>query len=227
MRKRVVSIISWPVRFLRRLLGLLLRPFGRLFKRRGTPKAPPTPQDAQPVKPGKADKPAKPAKPARSGRLAKLGRPFRRIAGLKGKPRIAALAILGVVVVVALLSLRPGPNTDKQVRDTLARYATATRQKDYQTLCDKLYAKDLVEHIRAAGLPCEVALKTGLDERQNPQLTVLGVEVTGDQALAKARATATGETPALVTIKLVRDGGDWRVASLVDPGTQAPAAAAP
>jgi hypothetical protein len=213
MRTRLVSIITWPLRFLRRLLALLLRglrKLGRRSRKQGTPSR----------KRGASLR--KLGTPVR-----KLGTPVRKLRGLRGRPRIAAFVILGVVVVVVVLSLRPGPDAEKDVRATLDRYATATRQKDYQTLCDKLYAKDLVEHIRAAGLPCEVALKTGLDERQNPQLTVLGVEVTGDQALAKARATATGETPALVTIKLVRDGGDWRVASLVDPGTQAPDAAAP
>jgi ketosteroid isomerase-like protein len=181
MRKRVVAILTWPLRFLRRLLGLLSRPFRK---------------------------------------LGSLGTPLRKIRGLKGRPRIAALVLLGVVVVVVVLSLRPGPNEEKEVRATLARYAQATRAKDYQTLCDSLYATDLVQRIRSAGLPCEVALKTGLESRRNPQLTVLGVEVSGDQALARARSTAIGEVASLDTIKLVKQSGGWRVASLSAPGSQ-------
>lgn len=171
MRTRVVSIITWPLRFLRRLLGLL----------------------------GRA--------------LRKLGTPFRKLAGLKGRQRIAAIAILGVAAVVVVLALRPGPDAEKEVRAALDRYAAATRTKDYQTLCDDLLSSELVGRIRNAGLPCEVALKTGLDERRNPQLTVLGVEVSGDQALASVRGTAVGEPAATTTYRLVREDGTWKIAT--------------
>jgi hypothetical protein len=152
----------------------------------------------------------------------RLARPLAKLGKLRGKPLIAVLAALAVLVVVAVLSLKPGPDDDKQVREALDTYAKATRDKDYQTLCDSLYATDLVERIRSAGLPCEVALRTGLEDRQNPRLEVRAVDVNGDQALAKARASASGEVPAVVTIRLVREGDDWRVASLVEPGSANP-----
>jgi hypothetical protein len=174
MRKRVVAILTWPLRFLRRLLGLLSRPFRKLRS---------------------------------------LATPLRKLRGLKGKPRIAAFVLLGVVVVVVVLSVRPGPNQEKEVRATLAQYATATREKDYQKLCDSLLSSELVKGIRNAGLPCEVALKTGLDQRRNPQLTVLGVEVSGDQALASVRGTAIGEVAATTTYRLVREDGGWKIAT--------------
>ena len=145
---------------------------------------------------------------------------FARLAGLRGRQRIVALGVLAVVLVVLVLSLRPGPDSDKEVRQTLDRYAQATRDKDYQTLCDDLYASELIDRIRNAGLPCEVALRTGLQERRNPQLVVLGVEVNGDQALARTRTTAVGEPPSVDTIRMVRQGGHWRVASLSEPGAQ-------
>jgi hypothetical protein len=182
MRKRVVSIITRPVRLLRRLVELLVR---------------------------------------------LLRTAFTKLAGLRGRQRIVAFGVLGVVIVVLVLSLRPGPDSDKEVRATLDRYARATRDKDYQTLCDDLYASDLIERIRSAGLPCEVALRTGLQDRQNPQLKVLGVEVSGDQALARTRTTAVGEPPSVDTIRLVRQGGNWRVASLSEPGAKLTAAGSP
>ena len=184
-------------RLLGRLVGLLRKP-GRLLRRLG-----PLVRRLGPL-------------------LRRLTRPFAKFAQLRGKPLIAVLVVLAVVVVVAVLSLKPGPDDDKQVREALDTYAKATRDKDYQQLCDSLYATDLVERIRSAGLPCEVALRTGLEDRQNPQLQVQAVEVNGDQALAKARASASGEVPAVVTIRLVREGDDWRVASLVEPGSANP-----
>jgi hypothetical protein len=175
MRKRVVSIITRPVRLVRRLVELLVR-------------------------------------------LLRMG--FTKLAGLRGRQRIVAFGVLGVVIVVLVLALRPGPDADKEVRATLDRYAQATRDKDYQTLCDDLYASDLIDRIRSAGLPCEVALRTGLQDRRNPQLKVLGVEVSGDQALVRTRTTAVGEPPSVDTIRLVRQRGDWRVASLSVPGAK-------
>lgn len=152
-----------------------------------------------------------------------LGRPLVRLSRLRGRKLAAALAAIVAVVVVAVLVLRPGPSPEEQVRETLERFAEATRDKDYQTLCDDLYATDLVNRIRSAGLPCEVALQTGLENRQNPQLEVLSVEVTGDVAAARVRSTAVGEVPSVDTVRLVKEDEDWRVASLSEPGGAGPA----
>jgi hypothetical protein len=194
MRKRVVSIVTWPLRFLRRLLGLLLRLLRGLPRLLGKLRT--------------LDRPFR-----------KLDRPFRKLAGLRGKQRIAALAVLGVIVIVVVLSLRPGPDSEKDVRKTLDRYAEASRDKDYQTLCDDLLSKEIVDRIRSVGLPCEVAVRTGLEGRQNPRLTVLGIEVNGDQALARVRGGAVGEPIGTSTYRLVREDGSWRIAT--SPGTEA------
>lgn len=147
--------------------------------------------------------------------LRALGRP---LGGLRGRARIIAFAVIAVVIVGAVLVLKPGPDDNEAVAETLNEYAAATRDKDYQTICDDLFAKDLVERTRAAGVPCEVALKVGLEKRQNPRLEVLGVEVNGNQALARARTTAGGEVPSTDVIRLIKEDGQWRVASLSEPG---------
>jgi hypothetical protein len=147
-----------------------------------------------------------------------LAKPFQKLAKLRGKARIVVFAVIAVAIVGAVLVLRPGPNDDDEVAKTLDSYAAATRDKDYQTICDNLYAKDLVDRVRAAGLPCEVALRTGLGARQNPQLEVLGVEVNGDQALARVRSTAIAEPTSTDVVRLIKEDGDWRIASLSEPG---------
>jgi ketosteroid isomerase-like protein len=160
-------------------------------------------------------------------RLRVLGTPFVKLSKLRGRPLAIAGGAILVLLIIAVITLKPGPDSDKQVRETLDRYAQATRDKDYQTLCDDLLASALVEQILRGGLPCEVALKTGLDERKNPRLQVLAVEVSGDQAAARARTTAIGEPTSVDTIRLVRQDESWRVASLQQPGSGAslPAAA--
>jgi hypothetical protein len=190
MRQRLVRILTWPLRFLRRLLGLVARPLRWL---------------ARTVR----------------GLVAKL-------AALRGRRRIVVYGLIGVAVVVLVLALRPGPNEEKEVRATLDRYAQATRAKDYQTLCDDLFAKAIVAGLTNANLPCEVALKlSSLETVRDPQLTVLAVEVSGNQAAARTRSTAVGEQPSLDTIKLVKEDGTWRIASLSEPGTTTAPSATP
>jgi hypothetical protein len=153
-----------------------------------------------------------------------LGKPLEKLSRLRGRKLAIALVAIAIVVIVIALALKPEPNSDEQVGETLDRYAAATRDKDYQTLCDDLLASDLVERIRSAGLPCEVALRTGLDDRQNPQLKVLEVEVLDDKrARARVRTTAGGEPTSVDDVLLTKEDGQWRIASLTDPGSAAQA----
>lgn len=148
-----------------------------------------------------------------SGALGGLGKPFVKLHALRGRERVVAYGVIVIVGLGVVFALKPEPDASEQVRDTLERYERATRDKNYQSLCDELLSSELVDRIRAAGLPCEVALRTGLDSRQNPQLEVLGIEVNGDDALARVSGSAVGEVAATETFRLVREDGDWRIAS--------------
>jgi len=156
-------------------------------------------------------------------RLRFLRTPFVKLGKLRGRSLAVAGGAILVALVIAVIVLKPGPDSDKQVRETLDRYAQATRDKDYQTLCDSLLSSALVERIRSAGLPCEVALKAGLDSRRNPRLQVLAIEVNGDQAAARARTTAFGEQASVDTVRLLKEGDGWRVSSLTEPGASSAA----
>jgi hypothetical protein len=146
-----------------------------------------------------------------------LGKPIVKLSKLRGKALAIALAPILVVVVLLAIVLKPEPNQEEKVRATLDRYEAATRDKDYQTLCDDLLASELVERIRNAGLPCEVALRTGLENRVNPTLEVLAVEVNGDQADARVSGAAVGEPRGTDNYRLVREDDQWRIASSGGP----------
>ncbi len=150
-----------------------------------------------------------------------LGKALVKLSKLRGKALVFALVPVVAVLVLLVIVFRPEPDREEEVRATLERYAAATRDKDYQTLCDELLASELVERIRNAGLPCEVALRTGLEDRQNPRLQVLDIEVNGDEARSRVRATAGGEPTAVVVVRLISEDGEWHVASLSEPGSTA------
>jgi Putative lumazine-binding len=107
-----------------------------------------------------------------------------------------------------------GRDEEGEVRDTLDAFAQATAKKDYQRLCDELFAAKLVEEVRQT-VPCEVALRnSSLDDARNPKLTVRSVKVDGDQATAEVSTSAANQRPSQDTVRLVKEEGEWRIVAL-------------
>jgi Putative lumazine-binding len=107
-----------------------------------------------------------------------------------------------------------GPTPEEQVRTTVSEFGQATAAKDYGTMCDRLLAPELVEDLAQIGLPCEAALKQGLDRVREPRLTIGAVRIDGDTATAEVRTSAAGEEPSRDTLKLVNVNGTWKISSL-------------
>jgi hypothetical protein len=145
------------------------------------------------------------------------------------RPWIIA-ALLGVLVVAAGCGAdTEGATDDQQVRAVVARFGIASRAKDYQTICDRLLSETLVRRVEAVGLPCESALQRGLADVRDPRLEIREVSLSGPRALVSVHSTAAGEPPSDDAIQLVREDGEWRIASLAQPasGTTPGSTAAP
>ena len=123
---------------------------------------------------------------------------------------LVALAVAATV----LAGCGGGPSDEQQVRTTVQAFSDATAGKDYQRLCDDLLAPALLEKIKQAGLPCEVALEKSLGDVKDPKLTLGQVTVDGDRATADIRTSAAGQQPSRNTLKLTKVGTKWRIASL-------------
>jgi predicted small lipoprotein YifL len=109
-----------------------------------------------------------------------------------------------------------GPPPEDQVRATVTDFGRATAGKDYQALCDRILAPDLVEEVESVGLPCEVALRQGLEDREDVQLAIgqITVSENEDEATVEVRTSASGEEPSRDTLKLVNLDGTWKISSL-------------
>ncbi len=154
-----------------------------------------------------------------------LGAPVRAIGKLGAKSRIVVvLGLLAIVVVVGVVVLGGRRDDEKLVREALAGYGNASGAKDYQTLCDDLLAKSYVRRTASSGLPCEVALRTALEDVRNPTLTVLSVNVDGDRATARVRGSAAGQVPGEADYMLVREDDKWKI---LPPSGDATAPAVP
>ena len=107
-----------------------------------------------------------------------------------------------------------GPSPEQQVRETLADFGRATAAKDYQALCDRIFAPQLVEELKQVGLPCEVAMQQSLEDVEDARITVGRVTVTDATARAEVRSSAKGQPPSRDTVQLVELDGAWRISSL-------------
>jgi Putative lumazine-binding len=114
----------------------------------------------------------------------------------------------------ALAGCGGGPTDEEQVRATVDAFSRATAAKDYDKMCKQLLAPKLLDQVRQAGLPCEVALSKGLSGVRDPKVSVGRITVDGDSATADVRTTARGEEPSRDTLQLTRIDGRWRIASL-------------
>ena len=108
------------------------------------------------------------------------------------------------------------------MRQTLVGLQQATERKDYSKLCDKVLARELTNRLQSVGIPCEVALRTGLGSVREPRLEVGKVKMMGSRAAAEVRTTATGQQASTDTVRLIKEEGDWRVASLSGTGPVPP-----
>jgi hypothetical protein len=116
-----------------------------------------------------------------------------------------------------------GRSDEDQVRQTLHAFARAVAAKDSERLCNDLLAKELLNRLAQAGVPCDVALSRGLAGASQPTLRVLKVDVRSDRlAYAVVRTGATNQQSSTDTFRVVKEGGRWRVGSLAGGQSNAP-----
>jgi hypothetical protein len=113
-----------------------------------------------------------------------------------------------------------GASANQQVRAVVARFGVATRTKDYQQICDRLLSQELVNKIEGIGLPCESALQRGLGDVRAPTLSIEEVSISGSRALVSIHTTAAGQEPSDDALQVVRENGEWKIASLAAPNDE-------
>ena len=136
-------------------------------------------------------------------------------------PRRAAVAGAALAL-LAPIACGGGEDDKSQVRDALMRLQKATAEQDYQQICEKLLSQDLVKSVQAIGVTCPVALRTGLGSVRDPKVQIRQIKIRDKTALALVRSSATGQQPSEDTVRLVKEGGDWKIASLSGPQPPTP-----
>lgn len=132
-------------------------------------------------------------------------------------------AVLAILASLTLAACGSGPSDEEQIRDLLADLGRATAAKDYDRLCDRIFAPALIEEIKQIGLPCQIAMQNALEDVKNPRLTVGKVRVEGRRASAEVRSSAEGQEPSRDIVELVKNEDDeWRVGELAGASPPSP-----
>ena len=128
-------------------------------------------------------------------------------------PRAVTLALLAA----AALAGCGGRSDQQQVRDTIHRFATAMGARDYQTLCDQVFAPTLVTRLGTLGLPCEQQLRQSLEPVKRPTVRIRRVVLRGKTAVANVVSGAQGQPESADVIGLVKTRAGWRISSRSTP----------
>lgn len=122
---------------------------------------------------------------------------------------------LACAIAAAALCACGGGSPQEQVVEAVREFGEAVRERDYDRLCDELLARELLAKLDTVGLPCRAALARGLSDVQDPSLRVLDVKLRGESlALVRVRTSAANQEPSVDVMRVVREEGDWRIASL-------------
>jgi hypothetical protein len=107
---------------------------------------------------------------------------------------------------------KPIQGPPKEVAGVIQKLQSATRTHDFQTICNDLLAA--ATRRQAGGADCPAVLGERATGVRRPRIVVQSIEVSGNTALARVRTTATGQAATGDVIRLVREGGRFRISSL-------------
>ena len=128
-----------------------------------------------------------------------------------------ASALTVALLTAALVAGCGGKTDQQQVRDKIHQFATAMGTRDYQTLCDDVFAPALVAKLGALGLPCELQLRQSLAPVKKPTVRIKRVLVNGKTATANVVSGAQGQPPSADVIGLTKTSHGWRISSRSTP----------
>jgi outer membrane murein-binding lipoprotein Lpp len=107
---------------------------------------------------------------------------------------------------------KPVSGPAKEVAATIERLESATAKRDFTAICDELLAG--ATRTQAGGAQCPEVLGARASDVRHPRIVIKAIEVQGTRAQVRVQTTAAGQAPTTDVIRLVREGGRFRILSL-------------
>jgi hypothetical protein len=99
----------------------------------------------------------------------------------------------------------------RQVAATLQQFEKALAEGDFATICGNLFTVEARE--AAGGDRCPSVLQDTAGGLRDPTVRIVSITVRGNTAIALVRATVASGPPVTDTIRLVKQGGRYRIVS--------------
>jgi hypothetical protein len=99
----------------------------------------------------------------------------------------------------------------KDVVATVMQFETALANRDWATICTRLYSSRA--RAAAGGARCPATLAQSAGGLREPRVKILSVVVRGQAATVTVSASVNGKPAVTDAIQLVREGGRFRIVS--------------
>ncbi len=103
--------------------------------------------------------------------------------------------------------------TEADVAQVVEDLQTAAQEDEPGRVCRNLLASAFVRSLGEAGVDCRRAVTLALNDADGLDLEVRDISVNGTQATARV-ASGAGESAEQGTLRLVREGDNWRIAAI-------------
>lgn len=125
------------------------------------------------------------------------------------RPRPRHLALICLIGALALsgCGFGAGPSDSEQISDVVEKAFTDNDPK----LCGEVLSEAFIKTFYGTVETCEQNAAKGANA---DSVDVLRVTVTGERATALIKASGGSASPKPVTLKLVKEGGDWKIDAL-------------
>ena len=131
-------------------------------------------------------------------------------------------AVAGAIVIAVVGVIRGGDEeppvvsgTPKEAVETVEAFRKALGARDFATICEQLYTTEARE--AAGGDDCQSVLAQETAKLRNPQVKIVGLTVTKDDAVVIVKASVSGQKAVQDTLRLEREKGRFRIASRGTP----------
>jgi hypothetical protein len=109
---------------------------------------------------------------------------------------------------------RPAPAAANQIVASVRALERATQQRDYRTICDRLFTA--AARRRAGGRDCVRLVSSTVHGLRRPSIRVLGIRLEKSRATVRVRSRAAGQPPLVDEIDLRRERGAYRIDGIGD-----------
>jgi hypothetical protein len=107
---------------------------------------------------------------------------------------------------------QPIQGAAKEVASVVQRLEKALQKREFRSICKDLLSS--AERTQAGGPGCSRILRRTAGDLRRPRIAIKTIKVARDAAVVEVVTTAEGQAPAPDVIRLVRERGRYRIASL-------------